>query len=406
MPTRILIISDPITPPSYAPRVMAMYRYLKEAGQDVVLEAGELRKNTSLWQFVGDKIWQQADREFAKMLIEKYPRGRFDVILCSTYYYFPLLTAEKLSKVWGIPYVVDLRDIVEQWGKASYFTTKLPRLGGLEKLLGRWYEQRNLKMRNRVMDGAKAVVTISPWHQQHLQSLTRTPVHLIYNGYDEEELHWEEKKTEVFSIAFIGRFMSLQLRQPHMLLEALGEMIKEGEIDEKEWRLDLYAEAEKEEEVRKLARQYGAEQLVVWHAFAPRKELGKIMNESSVLLALGCPPEEGQHGILGTKVFEAIGVEKPLLLVPSDEDSLAKLIRETGIGCAAKDKEEVTVFLREQFAEWKKNGYTRKCIEGKELFSRKHEAQQMLGVIAQSSYGHKGEDTLRTQEDVHRRPHP
>lgn len=381
MLTRILIISDPIAPPSYAPRVMAMYRYLKEAGQDVVLEAGKLRVKPSPWQFVGDKLWQQADREFAKMLIEKYPKGRFDVILCSTYYYFPLLTTEKLSNAWDIPYVVDLRDIVEQWGKASYFTTKLPRLGGLEKVFAHWYEQRNLKMRNRVMDGAKAVVTISPWHQQHLQSITHTHVDLIYNGYDEEELHWEERQTEVFSIAFVGRFLSLQLRQPHMLLEALGEMLQAGEIEPKEWRLDLYAEAEKEKDVRKLAQQYGAEQLIAWHAFVPRKKLGMIMAESSVLLALGCPPEEGQHGILGTKVFEAIGVEKPLLLVPSDEDSLAELIRKTGIGCAAKDKEEVKTFLRKQHAEWKKKGYTRTCIEKKEMFSRKNEAQQMLDTL-------------------------
>lgn len=358
-----------------------MYRYLKEAGLDVVLEAGELREKPSPWQFIGDKLWQQADRAFAKMLIAKYPKGRFDVILCSTYYYFPLLTAEKLSQAWGIPYVVDLRDIVEQWGKASYFTTKLPRLGGLEKMAARWYEQKNLRMRNRVMDGAKAVVTISPWHQKHLQSLTRTHVHLIYNGYDEEEMHWEERQAEVFSIAFIGRFMSLSLRQPHLLLEALGEMLQAGEADPSEWRLDIYAEAEKEQEVRKLAQQYGAEQLIAWHAFVPRKELGKIMAESSVLLALGCPPEEGQHGILGTKVFEAIGAEKPLLLVPSDEDSLTELIRETGIGCAARTKEDAKVFLREQYAEWKEKGCTRRNIEKKDMFNRKDEAQQMLNIL-------------------------
>lgn len=175
--------------------------------------------------------------------------------------------------------------------------------------------------------------------------------------------------------------MSLSLRQPHLLLEAVGQMIQEGEIDEKEWRLDLYAEAEKENEVRALAQQYGADSVIAWHTFVPRKELGKIMAESSVLLALGCPPEEGQHGILGTKVFEAIGAEKPLLLVPSDEDSLAELIRETGIGCAARTTEEVKDFLREQYTEWKETGYTRTCIERKKLFSRKNEAQQMLDII-------------------------
>lgn len=379
MPTRILIISDPIAPPSYAPRVMSMFRYLQEAGHDVVLESGELTRR-SRWQWIGDKLWGQNDSEFAKRLLLKYSRDRFDVFLCSTYYYFPLRTAERLSKAWGIPYVVDLRDIVEQWGTKPYFTTKLPHLLGLEIVFA-WYERKNLRLRNRVMDGAKAVTTVSPWHQQHLQSLTSTPVHLIYNGYDEEEMGFEKQETRTFSIAFIGRFISLTLRQPQMLLEALGEMIEEGAITDGEWHLDFYAEAEKEAEVRALARMYGIATSIKWHRFISRSELCDIMAESSVLLALGCPPEDGQHGILGTKVFEAMGVEKPLLLVPSDEDSLAELIRESGIGIAARDKEEVKTFLRQKYQEWKQKGYTRQSIADKERFSRKREAHQMKEIL-------------------------
>jgi len=381
MPLKILILSDPIAPPSYAPRVMSMFRYLQVAGHDVVLEAGELPKKHSLWQFVGDKLWSRTDRDFGKKILGKYPNGRFDIILCTTYYYFPLLTAERLSKAWGIPYVVDLRDIVEQWGTASYFTTKLPNLLGLEKILAKWYEQKNLRMRNRIMNGAKAVTTVSPWHRDHLQSLTTTPVHLVYNGYDEEEMHFEPQPSEVFSIAFIGRIIRLHLRQPHLLLEAVGEMLKDGEIDTKTWSIDFYAEPDKEQEVRALACQYGAENLVHWHGFVGRDQLNRLMADTSVLLALGCPPRDGQHGILGTKVYEAIGVEKPLLLVPSDEDSLATLIRETGIGCAARDKEEIKAFLKERYAEWRKQGYTRTTISGKDVFSRQQEAKQIEKIL-------------------------
>lgn len=378
MSARILIISDPIAPPGYAPRVTGMLRYLKEAGHDVVLESGELTRRSRL-QWIGDKLWGLDDREFAGRLMRRYPRGRFDVILCTTYYYFPLQTASRLSKAWGIPYVVDFRDIVEQWGTKPYYTTQLPHFLGLEKVFFRWYEKKNLRLRNRVMDGAKAVTTVSPWHQQHLQSLTDTPVHLIYNGFDEEELRFEKRETGVFSIAFLGRFMSLSLRQPQMLLEALGEM--RGEMAEGQWRLDFYAEADKEAEVREMARKYGVSCDIVWHGFASRSELSGIMAECSVLLALGCPPEDGQHGILGTKVFEAIGVEKPLLLVPSDEDSLAGLIRETGIGVAARGKDEVKTFLRQKHQEWLQNGYTRQTIAERERFSRKNEARQMEEIL-------------------------
>lgn len=378
--TRILIISDPIAPPSYAPRVMSMFRYLKEAGHDVVLESGDLTRR-SRWQWIGDKLWGQDDKEFGKRLLNKYSRNRFDIILCSTYYYFPLRTTVQLSKAWGIPYVLDFRDIVEQWGTKQYFTTKLPHLLGLENVFARWYERKNLNMRNRVIDGAKAVTTISPWHQQYLQSLTNTPVHLIYNGYDEEEMKFEKRETQIFSIAFVGRIMSLTLRQPQMLFAALGEMIAEGEIVDGEWQLDFYSEAEKEAEVRELALTYGIVASIKWHGFVSRSTLNSIMAESSVLLALGCPPEDEQHGILGTKVFEAIGVEKPLLLVPSDEDSLAELIRETGIGIAARDKEEVKTFLRQKYQEWKDNGYTRQNIVDRERFCRKSETRQMEEIL-------------------------
>lgn len=380
MPMRILVITNPIEPPSYAPRVMTMCHYLQEAGHDVILESGELTRRSRL-QWIGDKLWGQDDRTFGKRLLRKYSREHFDVILCSTYYYFPLQTAAQLSKAWGIPFVVDFRDIVEQWGTKPYFTTKLPHLLGLENVFARWYERKNISMRNRMMDRAKAVTTVSPWHQQYLQSLTDTPVHLIYNGYDEEEIGFEKRKTTTFSIAYIGRIMSLTLRQPQMLFEAVSEMIKDGEIEDGQWRMDFYAEAEKEAEVRELARMYGIATSIKWHKFVSRSELNGIMAESSVLLVLGCPPEARQHGILGTKVYEAIGVEKPLLLVPSDEDSLAELIRETGIGIAARDKEEVKTFLRQKYQEWKQKGYTRQSIADKERFSRKREAYQMGEIL-------------------------
>lgn len=357
-----------------------MFRYLQEAGYDVVLESGELI-HRSRWKWIGDKLWGQDDRDFGKRLLRKYSQGRFEVILCSTYYYFPLRTTALLSKEWGIPYVVDFRDIVEQWGTKPYFTTRLPHMLGLENVFAKWYERKNLRLRNRVMNGAKAVTTVSPWHQQHLQSLTDTPVHLIFNGYDEDEMGFEKREAGTFSIAFFGRIMSLTLRQPQMLLEAVGEMIIDGEIADGQWRMDFYSEAEKEAEVRELARMYGVAISINWHKFVNRGELNGIMAETSVLLALGCPPEDRQHGILGTKVFEAIGVEKPLLLVPSDEDSLAELIRETGIGIAARDKEEVKTFLRQKFQEWQKKGYTRQNIVGRERFSRKSESRQMEEIL-------------------------
>ena len=376
---RILIISDSIEPPSYAPRVISLFRFLKKMGHDVVLEAGQKVEHQSRWAFIADKLWGRNDRRFGKMLQGKYAIGRFDIILCSTYYYFPLRTARYLSQLWQIPYVIDLRDIVEQWGKSSYFTTRLPKLCGLERIIARWYEHRNIFLRNQIMHAAKAVITISPWHQQYLQSLTKTPVHLIYNGFDETEIRFDAIATQFFSIAYIGRFINLNLRQPQMLFQAIGELLQKGGIDK--LSLDFYAEPDKEQEVRALAIQYSVNEYVHWHTFIDRTELSTTMAQSSVLVALGCAPQYGQHGILGTKVFEAIGAEKPLLLVPSDEDSLATLIQETGIGIAASSPQEIADFIEEKYQEWQANGYTRQAVQDKERFSRQNEAKQIEQIL-------------------------
>lgn len=380
---RILIISDPITPPSYAPRVMSLFRYLQIAGHEVVLESGHIAQNQSRWSFIADKLWGQNDREFSQLLLHKYPEGHFDIIFCTTYYYFPLLTARCLSQAWHIPYVVDLRDIVEQWGQSYYFTTPLPHLLGLEHVAAKWYEKKNIRLRNRVMQGAKAVITISPWHQQCLQSQTTTPVHLVYNGYDEEEIHFEAQPAQVFSVAYIGRIIKLSLRQPQLLFQAVSEWLQDGKVDKTKLSLDFYAEPNKESEVRVLAAQYGVNEYLHWHAFIGRQELCATIARTSVLIALGCPRQEGQHGILGTKVFEAIGAEKPLLLVPSDEDSLANLIQETGIGCAASSVTEVKHFLQKQYEAWERNGYTHQIIQDKERFNRKAQAQQIEDILQQ-----------------------
>ena len=373
---QILILCDPILLPSNTPRVTSLVHYLQEDGWRVTLESGKLPEKQSLCAKVADKLLLLQERRFARKLMAKYKEGEFDVILCSTYYYFPLWTALRLSKAWHIPFYADLRDIAEQWGHMNYFTTPLPRLGGLEKIVGRWYERRNIRMRNNILRQAAGVSTISPWHRELLQGATKAKVECIYNGFDEREFAPENRKTDVFRVAFLGRIIQLELRQPQMLFEATGELLKEGKVNSKTFALDFYCEPEFAESLHEMAESYGAAECLHYHGYIPRTALRDVMAESSILVALGASADYGQHGILGTKVFESIGMEKPFVLVPSDKDSLATLIKETGIGLAAEDKTQLKTFLMEQYAKWQAKGYTRQPVNNKEIFSRRYQAQQ------------------------------
>lgn len=347
----------------------------------MTLESGVLPKRQSALAHIADKLFLTWEKQFTRQLSHRYQPGSFDAILCSTYYYFPLLTALRLSRKWHIPFYADLRDIAEQWGTMDYFTTKLPRLGGLEKVAGKLYERRFIRLRNRILRQASAVTTVSPWHRDWLQRFTPSPVTCIYNGYDEREFAPENRKTNLFRVSFFGRIISLSLRQPHLLLQAAGELLREGQIDADNFSLDFYCEPELRSSLEALAQQYGAAECLHCGAYFPRTELREHLAESSVLVALGAAAGNGQHGILGTKIFEAIGMEKPFVLVPSDQDSMAELIAQTGIGIAAEDTAQLKSFLLDQYATWQKQGFTRQPVTHKEIFSRRYQARQMEEII-------------------------
>lgn len=330
---------------------------------------------------LGDKLFQSRERAFTRLLLNTYTRSDFDVIFCSSYYYFPMQTARSLSRRWGIPYVVDMRDIAEQWGHTPYFKSAMPHMMGLDRLISSMYTRSNIRMRNRMLRDAHDVVTVSPWHRDWLSRFTAAPVHCIYNGFDELELTPEEIQTEMFRIAYIGRIISLNMRQPQWLFEAVGRLVGEGKIDAAHLCIDFYSEPEFAESLQRMAATYGVEQCFCLHPYVARTEIRRVMAESSILLALGASATEQQHGILGTKVFEAIGMEKPMLLIPSDREALAGLIAEAGIGAAAESLEEVMSFILMQYNHWREHGFTRQQSVGRERFMRRKEAEQFANIL-------------------------
>ena len=81
--------------------------------------------------------------------------------------------------------------------------------------------------------------------------------------------------------------------------------------------------------------------------------------------------------------FEALGVEKPVLCVRSDEECLAQVIRETNAGIAATTAEEVKAFILDKYSEWQQNGFTRQAVNQaqKQLFTRQYQAGQFEALL-------------------------
>jgi glycosyltransferase involved in cell wall biosynthesis len=396
MSKRILILCEAIAPPAFSPRILTLTEWLQQNGWECTLvteECAEQAFHTDICpiyqmpaynHILLDKICFGKDKalyRFAKQMVDI---TTFDMIFCSSYYYFPLYTAHLLAQEYHIPLAIDLRDIAEQWGNTAYFTRKLTPFNKLNYWIGKIYEHRQLRVRNRILQNANIVTSISPWHQNVLAEYNAN-THLIYNGYDADVFVPQDISCDYFYITYLGKLYSTQLRDPRLLFEALQQLIQTKQIDTQVVRVRFHTDPKGIQEIHELGKQYQITDILDINGYIPRQDILPVMYSSSILLVLTTlSTPNGTHGIMGTKFFENIGVEKPILCVRSDEECLADAIEKTNAGLAATNVEEVKAFILEKYNEWRQNGYTRQAVINKIQFTRQHEAEQFEQLFIQT----------------------
>lgn len=395
MKKRILILCEAIAPPAYSPRIITLAEYLQQNGWHCEI-ATEMNNNIPFKSdictihqmptynnLLADKVFGAKEWALVDYICNKIDVASFDIIFCGTYYYFPLQAAAKLAKKYHLPLVVDLRDITEQWGKLDYYTRSFTGIKFIDNIAKKLYTTIHTKQRNRVLKSANAVITVSPWHHQTL-SQYNPHTHLIYNGFDANMFYPRNIRSTTYNITFIGKYYSHYANCPMYLFQALHELIAECQIEPNNIRVDFHTNSIGQKAFSTLAKQYTLGNVVQVHDYIPRKDIVEKMHQSSILLVLTTSAKEnGTHGIIGTKFYEILGVEKPCLCLYSDEECLADAIRKTNAGLAANNVEEVKAFVLEKYYEWQQNGYTRQAVVNKEQFTRQHAAKQFEQLFLQ-----------------------
>ena len=388
---RILIITDAVTKPLYTPRVRNLYHYFSQ--KDIKIDwfteqHEEIPSNFNLklhqipfykhngllgkieWSIknILNLLFDYKNNFFAKKVLTATQNKNYDLVFCSTFHTFGLKAALKVAQKQNIPLHLDLRDIAEQCDTNEYNNSKIA-LGLISKI----YRNINISRRNQILKQAHSITTVSPWHVNFLKQFNPN-THLIYNGYDSTLFQPRTTKTNYFDIIYTGKWYSPTLQDPTLLFQALAE------INNPQIRLIWYTNADVHSQISKLAQQHNLTTPLIINNYVPNNEIPNLLNRSSIILVL---TNKGNHGIMTTKFFEAIGVEKPILCVRSDEECLAQTIKETNAGLAATNVEELKEFILYHYNEWQQNGYTHINITNKEHFSRQNQAIQFEKIFNQ-----------------------
>ena len=408
----VLILCDAF-PPAFNPRMGYLCNYLPNYGWNPIVVAeyspqhifNSLSKieNVSYINFFFDKNGKVnklkyflvffADLFFNyKNIIFKRKAGKIikentvSVILSSvSWKAFPALAARWTGEKYNIPYIVDFRDIYEQFPNREY-TSKLflqsePINRAVDFLIRKKYESQ----RNKILRKANAVTTVSEWHTTKLSEYNKN-TSLIFNGFDSETFYFKPIKSETFKITYTGRIESQAVKDPSLLFESIAFLSNEKLITSEKLRLQFYLfNRSSKNIIRSIAEKYRIMMFVDFFDEVPNEKIPDILNESSILLLLAnrATGEKTPKGIMGTKVFEYIAVEKPVLCVRNDESCLEETINSSQSGISASTKEEVTQFILEKYAEWENIGFTQQKINKQAVkkFSRKYQAGQFVSII-------------------------
>lgn len=406
---KLLIICD-MFPPAFAPRMGYLSKYLTRMGWQVTVVTEYIADNTFefltgyaevhcvryykasgkiaqriewVWVMLLDLLFSYKDRKIINTCLPLLKAHPYKGILCSTYRTFPLTAAKTLATRAHLPFVADLRDIIEQYASNEYISHQFHTFPGLDAFITRQIRKRLLKKRNEALEVADCVTTVSPWHVEVLKQYNPN-VKLIYNGFDPELFYPQQIKTSRFIITYTGRLLSLAIRNPELLFAAIARLSADKVIVPKTFRVVWYTDPASRSIIDQEAERQGVQSFMEYHTYVPASEIPLILNKSSVLLSLtNMFDASGPKGFMTTKFFESLAVEKPILCVRSDEAYLADAIQETHSGLAATRVDEVYDFLRYYYKEWQEKGYTTAPVNRDKLsvYSRKEQANQFAQIF-------------------------
>ncbi len=403
----VYIICD-IFPPAFAPRVAYLTKYIASFGWQarVFSEAIDshqvfsdftpscpvhlidLSASSKLGKVFGQfgelALERKETRMFSaiKDLISSESLAKPEAIMCFTYRKFPLKTASKLAKYWGVPFIADCRDIIEQYSRGDFLPKPLSimgfRLRALEEQLAKVY----IKQRNKYLREANQVATVSSWHKRVLSQVNPN-TSIIYNGYDDELFYPVHHQSEQFKIIYTGRLLSLSMRNPKLLFEALkSPLLKDLKLS-----LDFYTDDYSAELL--LAQKWAKDEprLKIF-AMKPSQEIPKLLADASVILLLSNEEDtaDAPKGMLTTKLFEAMAMAKPSLLCPIKEGESVSLIKQANCGIASNSSEEIAKYIYKLYQEWEQKGYTEVVLNDEfvQKFSRRRQAKEFAELLNQT----------------------
>ena len=325
-------------------------------------------------------------RSYRKFLYKHLKTAHYAAVVAIFSPHHHLRLAFNLNRRFGIPYVLDFRDL---WNTRLVMKDYKPtRREGLQDACFRWHWRRWLG------NAAFFSITSEKW-RDWVAGFTPTTGYVLRNGYEAAHFSSSSKTTqpnqahqERFIMLHCGSLYRHQVLAP--FVEGLRRFLEKEQPKSFELRL---IGADKGQQPRESTSYMSAADLRA--LFKPLSEVlhlkkrcskaesAKHMQAAEVLLMPSFP---AYKGVYSAKIFDYLAARRPILLTPDDNGLLSALLVQRNAGTIASTAEEVHDFCKTAYQSWKKHGRYPFLgqEEGLDAFSRQHQVKCMGNYINQA----------------------
>ena len=309
-------------------------------------------------------LWIKPSVRFLKKYLEEHP---VDLIVSTGPPQSMHMIGWKLSRATGLPWIADFRD---PWTKIFYFKHL-----SMTSATERWHR----KMEQKVIDDATAVVAVSPLVQKEFQEMTKTPVHLITNGFDECDFIQENTREsdEDFTVTHTGLFAADG--NPTVLWEVLSELCSKDESFRKALKIKLIGKTD--DQIIAAIKGAGLEDNLVNMGYLPHNIAVEEQRKASVLI-LPLRKEPEYKAVLPGKLFEYMASQRPILGIGQPDGAMAMIMDQTKTGTVLdwEDKAILHDFIMEC---WNRHTKGELNLEKSDIsrFTRRNLTRQMADLF-------------------------
>lgn len=289
--------------------------------------------------------------------IKKLLKGSsFDALVSTGPPHSTHLIVEMVRRRFSVPWLADFRD---PWTEIDFFH-HLP--------MPSWAERKHKRLEHRVLNKADRVVTVSWSWAEDLERIGGREVHVVTNGYDEEDLKGGCPALDPnFSITHAGAFN--KDRNPSALWEALGELAKEDGAFRDVLHIRLIGPTD-HSVVEEIEEQGLSERLELIPQLPHDRVTPYLQSSWVLLLPLNDTPNI--DGVVPGKLYEYLGVHRPVLCIGKAKGDAGHIVEEANAGVAIdrQDRARIKEALQDHYQGYCKGNLSIEP-EGVERYSRK-----------------------------------